>query len=106
MPHYPLPYQAKLALDEAHRRGWRTVDPSALERELRFRDFDDAFGFVSELADRAVHYNRRPEMAIYQISRVRLKVANVHHAGLTLGEVRLLEKVESVIEQHDGAGAA
>jgi pterin-4a-carbinolamine dehydratase len=99
MPHYPLPYRPKLALDRAFQLGWRSVDPNTLVREFRFRDFDDAFGFVTLLADRAVDYNRRPGMAMYELSRVRLTIANIHHAGLTAAEVRLLEKVEAVISE-------
>jgi pterin-4a-carbinolamine dehydratase len=98
MPHYPHPYRPQLSLEQAQQLGWHRPDPNSLVRELRFRDFPDAFSFVRSLADRAVHYNRRPEFAVYEISRVRLKVYNVHHAGLTLGEVRLLELVEAVID--------
>jgi pterin-4a-carbinolamine dehydratase len=84
------------------------VDPNSLVRELRFRDFSDAFAFVREIAERAVDYNRRPWVSMYELSRVRLTIANIHHAGLTAGEIRLLEKVESVIDGPNagGAGAA
>jgi pterin-4a-carbinolamine dehydratase len=105
MTHFPHPYQPKIALDDAQRLGWRKADPNALVRELRFRDFPDAFSFVTQLADRAVDYNRRPWMEIYELSRVRLTIANIHHAGLTLGEIRLLEKVEAVIDEDPSAGA-
>jgi pterin-4a-carbinolamine dehydratase len=99
MPHYPHPYRPHLSLEQAQYLGWHRPDPNSLVRELRFRDFPDAFSFVQSLAARAVYYNSRPGFAVYEISRVRLTIQNVHHAGLTLGEVRLLEMVEAVIDE-------
>jgi 4a-hydroxytetrahydrobiopterin dehydratase len=99
MAHYPTPYRPKLALEQAFQLGWRAVDPNSLVRELRFRDFPDAFAFVTQIAERAVDYNSRPDMTVYGLSRVRLTIANSHHAGLTAAELRLLEKVEAVISE-------
>jgi hypothetical protein len=31
---------------------------------------------------------------------VRLAVANLHHAGFTLAEMRLLEKVNAILDEH------
>jgi pterin-4a-carbinolamine dehydratase len=69
----------------------------ALVRELRFRDFDEAMAFVQRVADEAVDYGRRPDMCILESNHVRLSVANPHHAGITLAEQRLLDKVDAVV---------
>ena len=69
----------------------------ALVRELRFRDFDEALAFVQRVADEAVDYGRRPDMCILESNHVRLSVANPHHAGITLAEQRLLDKVDAVV---------
>jgi pterin-4a-carbinolamine dehydratase len=76
--------------------GWRRRG-GALTRELRFRDFDEGMRFLERVADRAVDYGRRPDMSIAS-NHVRLSIENPHHAGLTLAELRLLGKVEAVIE--------
>jgi pterin-4a-carbinolamine dehydratase len=69
----------------------------ALVRELRFRDFDEAMGFVQRVADEAVDYGRRPDMCILESNHVRLSVVNPHHAGVTLAERRLIDKVDAVV---------
>jgi pterin-4a-carbinolamine dehydratase len=77
----------------------------ALVRELRFRDFDEAMGFLQRVADAAVDYGRRPDMCILESNHVRLSVANPHHAGITLAEQRLIAKVDAVVadEYHHAA---
>jgi 4a-hydroxytetrahydrobiopterin dehydratase len=87
--------------------GWRQRGEH-LVRELRFRDFDEAMSFVQRVADLAVDYGRRPDMCILESNRVRLSIANPHHAGITLAEQRLLAKVNAVVDEeyhHSGAEA-
>lgn len=75
--------------------GWRRVGRSLL-RELSFRDFDEAFGFVQQVANEAVDHMRRPDICIFGFNRVRLTIANPHHAGLTEAELRLARKVDAI----------
>jgi 4a-hydroxytetrahydrobiopterin dehydratase len=77
--------------------GWRRCD-EALVREVPFRDFDEALAFVERVAAAAEDHLRRPDMCILDFNRVRLTIANPNHAGVTQAELRLLEKVESVLE--------
>jgi pterin-4a-carbinolamine dehydratase len=79
-------------------QGWRRT-PTALERELSFRDNDEALRFVDNVVAQAVDYHRRPEIRVAD-NRVRLVVANLHHAGVTLAEIRLAGKVDAVLAQH------
>jgi 4a-hydroxytetrahydrobiopterin dehydratase len=83
----------------AAHRGWRRQG-EALVRELTLRDFDDAMRFLERVAEAAVDYGRRPDMCISEYNRVRLTVANLHHAGFTLAEMRLLEKVNAILDEH------
>jgi pterin-4a-carbinolamine dehydratase len=83
----------------AAHRGWRRLGP-ALVRELTLRDFDEAMRFLERVAEAAVDYGRRPDMCISEYNRVRLTVANPHHAGFTLAEMRLLEKVNAILDEH------
>ena len=77
--------------------GWRQRD-QAFVREVQFRDFDEALAFVERVAAAAEDHLRRPDMCILDFNRVRLTIANPKHAGVTQAELRLLEKVESVLE--------
>jgi pterin-4a-carbinolamine dehydratase len=76
--------------------GWRRAGPS-LVRELSFRDFEEAFAFATRVANEAVDYLRRPEICVYEFNRVRLTVANPHHAALTEAEWRLARKVDAIL---------
>ena len=76
--------------------GWRRCE-QALVREVQFRDFDAASAFVQRVAAAAEDHLRRPDMCIFDFNRVRLTIANPNHAGVTEAELRLLEKVESVL---------
>ena len=77
--------------------GWRRVEES-LVRDLRFRDFNEALGFLEEAAAAAEDHMRRPDMCIYEFNHVRLTIANHRHAGVTEAEWRLLTKVDALIE--------
>jgi 4a-hydroxytetrahydrobiopterin dehydratase len=80
-------------------RDWRR-EGLALIRDLTFRDFDEAMRFVEEVGTTAVDYLRRPDMAISEFNRVRLTIANPHHAGITPAEERLMRKVDAVVDRH------
>jgi pterin-4a-carbinolamine dehydratase len=103
-PHIPgtpqdLFSDRELEWAHAASRGWRTQG-NALVREMRFRSFEDAFAFVQCVAEAAVDYGRRPDVCIAS-GHVRLSIANRHHAGPTVAELRLAAKVNAVIEgQH------
>jgi pterin-4a-carbinolamine dehydratase len=85
--------------------GWRQIRPDALTRELRLRDFDAALALVNRLAQAAEDHLRRPDMCITEFNHVQITVANLHHAGLTQAEFRLLEKVNAVIDADPAAEA-
>jgi pterin-4a-carbinolamine dehydratase len=80
------------------------LEGQTLVRELRFRDFNEAFAFAGEVAEGAVDWHRRPDMTISR-NRLRLTVYNLHHAGITLAERRLAAKVDAVIEARMRTGA-
>jgi pterin-4a-carbinolamine dehydratase len=68
------------------------------------RDFDAAFRLVERVAAAAVDHFRRPDMCISEFNRVRITVANPHHAGITVAEHRLAAKVDAVIGELGSSG--
>jgi pterin-4a-carbinolamine dehydratase len=78
---------------------WRH-DGIALVRELTFRDFEEALRFMERVADAAVDYQRRPDMCVSEFNRVRVIIANLHHAPPTLAEQRLMAKVDAILDEH------
>jgi pterin-4a-carbinolamine dehydratase len=89
-------------VQEAVARGWR-LQGDALVRDLEFRDFDEAMAFAQVLGREAVDWMRRPDMLI-RSHRLRLSVANPHHAGVTEAELRLVSRATAVIEDHSDRG--
>jgi 4a-hydroxytetrahydrobiopterin dehydratase len=76
--------------------GWQQ-EGAALVRELSFRDFETAMGFMERVAQAAVDYQRRPDMCVSEFNRVRLTIANLHHGPLTQAELRLAAKVDAIV---------
>ncbi len=77
---------------------WRR-EPNALVRELEFRDYDDAKAFAEYIAEHVEDYHRHPDLAITH-NRVRIVIANLHHAGVTAAEERLATKVDAVLAEN------
>jgi len=77
----------------------------ALVREMEMRDFDEAWGVVRLIAERVEDYGRRPDMCVSEFNRVRLTIANPHHAGITPAEERLAAKVDAAIAEWARSGA-
>ncbi len=78
---------------------WR-LEGDALVRELTMRDFDAALRLVEQVAQATVDYGRRPDMCLSEFNRVRLSIANLHHAGFTAAELRLANKAGAIVDEH------
>jgi pterin-4a-carbinolamine dehydratase len=76
--------------------GWK-VSGDRLVRELSMRDFDEAMRMAERIAEAAEDHFRRPDMCITDFNRLRIIVANPHHAGITEAERRLAAKVDAVL---------
>ena len=95
----------ELARALAEHPGWRRAG-DALVRTMRMKDFPDALALVERVAAAAVDYDRRPDMCISENNHVRLSIANLHHAGFTIAEVRLARKVDAIVEEHHPGAAS
>jgi pterin-4a-carbinolamine dehydratase len=62
--------------------------------------------FMQRVADAAVDYQRRPDMCVSDYNRVRLTVANLHHAPPTQAELRLAAKVDAILDEHHPQAAS
>jgi 4a-hydroxytetrahydrobiopterin dehydratase len=82
----------------AEHPGWRRVGKT-LVRDLQLRDFASALALVERVGKRAVDYERRPDMCISEYNRVRLRISNLHHAGLTEAELRLAARASEAIDE-------
>jgi pterin-4a-carbinolamine dehydratase len=96
MAHFPLPGPV-LTLDAAKNRGW-AHEGNSLVRQVLCRDAAEAVRVADQLADRAVDWNRRADVTT-SAGWLRVVVANRHHVGVTLAELRLATKVTAVLDE-------
>jgi pterin-4a-carbinolamine dehydratase len=89
--------QAELHRALADRRHWRREGES-LVRELTLRDFEEAYALLGRVAEGVEDHERRPDLCITEFNKLRLTIWNLHHAGITLAEVRLAAKVDAVLD--------
>ena len=75
---------------------WRRAG-GALVRELEFRDYDEAKDVAEFIAEHVEDYHRHPELTI-TLNRLRIVIANLHHAGITRAEERLAAKVDKALQ--------
>lgn len=45
-------------------------------------------------------FGRQPDICLHDSNRVRVTVANPHRAGVTVAELRLVEKVDAVADRY------
>jgi 4a-hydroxytetrahydrobiopterin dehydratase len=90
---------ARLSAEEVERRlrtldGWQVVD-GKLQRELRFADFVEAFGFMSSVALVAERMNHHPEwFNVY--ATVRIDLATHDAGGITEKDFSLAAAVDQL----------
>lgn len=92
---------AKLSADERSRaldelREWVAVnDRDAISREFRFKDFSEAWGFMSRVALLAERQGHHPEWTnVY--NRVEITLATHEVGGLTALDVKLARAIDQL----------
>ena len=74
--------------------GWsKSVDGKALERTYRFKDFAEAFAFLSQVAEHAEKVNHHPEFTSVW-NRVDFKLTSHDSGGITGRDIALAEAID------------
>ncbi len=76
--------------------GWRSVeDRDAIQKSFRFKDFNQAWAFMSRVAPAAEAMNHHPEWSnIY--NRVEIVLTTHDCGGLSERDIRLAETIEEI----------
>lgn len=90
-------------LDDAARRalartlpGWRLADGrDAIQRTFTFKDFNEAFGFMTRAALAAEQMNHHPEW-LNVWNRVEVTLSTHEAGGLTARDVKLAEAMDRI----------
>merc|ERR1712240_101515 len=87
----------KLQLNPLLEKGWTMVkDRDAIYKEFIFKDFNQAFGFMSRIALKADKMDHHPEwFNVY--NKVQITLATHDCSGLSERDVRLATFIESIV---------
>jgi len=77
--------------------GWRaSAAGGAIEREFKFKDFSDAFGFMARVALLAQAADHHPEWSnVY--NRVSIRLSTHSEGGVTGKDVALAEAIDKLV---------
>ena len=77
--------------------GWRLrEDGLAIERELKFADFNEAFGFMTRVALLADKHDHHPEWSnVY--NRVAITLTTHDASGLSARDVQMARAIEALL---------
>jgi 4a-hydroxytetrahydrobiopterin dehydratase len=74
--------------------GWsKSVDGKALERTYRFKDFAEAFAFLTRVAEHAETVDHHPEFTSVW-NRVDFKLTSHDSGGITVRDIALAEAID------------
>ncbi len=77
--------------------GWSLVSGrDALERSFRFRDFNEAWGFMNRVALLAESQNHHPDWSNVW-NRVRIELSTHDAGGLTDNDVKLAKAINALL---------
>lgn len=92
----------KYELDEINKQleklnGW-SYTMGALEKNIAFKDFGEAFGFIARVALIAETLNHHPEWTnVY--NKVRIRLSTHDAGGITEKDFALAERIENVLSK-------
>ena len=95
----------KLSGEEVSQRlgklsGWCCNENDKLEKTFHFKDFNQAFGFMTRVALWAERLNHHPEwFNVY--NRVRIELTTHDLGGISLKDFKLAGKIEAVLGATD-----
>jgi 4a-hydroxytetrahydrobiopterin dehydratase len=77
--------------------GWSLVDGrDAIRREFRFRDFNEAWGFMNRVALLAEQQNHHPEW--FNVwATVRIELSTHDAGGLSARDIRLAQAIDALL---------
>jgi 4a-hydroxytetrahydrobiopterin dehydratase len=77
--------------------GWSLVSGrDAIERNFRFRDFNEAWGFMNRVALLAESQNHHPDWSNVW-NRVRIELSTHDAGGLTANDVKLASAINALL---------
>ena len=78
------------------RAGRRWSGRDAIERSFRFRDFNEAWGFMNRVALLAESQNHHPDWSNVW-NRVRIELSTHDAGGLTDNDVKLAQAIDALL---------
>jgi 4a-hydroxytetrahydrobiopterin dehydratase len=78
-----------------HAPGWASNKPTSIEREFKFKNFDEAIAFVNKVADIARTEGHHPDIYVFY-DKVRLELSTHAIGGLSENDFIVAAKVNEL----------
>lgn len=97
MSKIPKLTQSELEAEMENLPGW-SLDDEKLYKELEFKNFIDAFGFMTKVAITAEKMNHHPEwFNVY--NKVQIHLTTHEAGGISENDVNLARKIDTLADQ-------
>ena len=91
-PLMPDEYEAYLRTELS---GWNAVEEKSIEKEYKFKDFQEALDFVSKVGQIAESENHHPDIFLHGWNKVRLTLSTHAIGGLSENDFILASKIDA-----------
>ena len=79
--------------------GWKLV-PNAIERNLKFLDFNQAVEFINKVAVLAEHENHHPDILLWGWNNVKITLSTHSAKGVSEKDLALAIKIDGIKMNH------
>lgn len=79
---------------------WTVVDDKKIERDLKFKNFNDAIAFINNIAGLAEEEGHHPDIFLHNWNRIRFTLMTHAIKGLFLNDFILASKIDELFASH------
>lgn len=77
--------------------GWKVTNGTMIEREFRFKDFDEALSFVNKVGAIAQEENHHPDISLHNYNRVKISLTTHKIKGLSRNDFIMAAKINEIM---------
>jgi 4a-hydroxytetrahydrobiopterin dehydratase len=75
---------------------WRVLEDKELEREFKFKDFNEALGFVNRVGEIAEQERHHPDLYLHGWNKLRINLMTHAIGGLSINDFVMAAKIDQM----------
>jgi 4a-hydroxytetrahydrobiopterin dehydratase len=79
-------------------KAWNNIDDKKIEKDVLFKDFKSAIGFINEVADIAEFEGHHPDLNVHNWNHVTISLSTHAVKGLTENDFIMAAKFDELLE--------